>query len=136
MSGSVDYLDTSALVKLIRREEAWGRDLLAHVAAADGPLVSSALARTELLRVVFGDPREVARAERIVDGIDLVAITTTILDRAGRLGPASLRSLDAIHTATALSLGSDLHALIAYDDRMIQAARALGLPVLSPGRSN
>jgi uncharacterized protein len=73
-----------------------------------------------------------AQAERIVDN----AVTTTILDRAGRLGPASLRSLDAIHTATALSLGSDLHALIAYDDRMIQAARALGLPVPSPGRSN
>ncbi|HYZ00155.1 MAG TPA: type II toxin-antitoxin system VapC family toxin [Candidatus Binatia bacterium] len=135
MSGSVDYLDTSALVKLIRQEEVWGRDLLTHLAAAGGPLVSSALARTELLRAVFEDPREVAQAERIVDDIELIAITTTILDRAGRVGPASLRSLDAIHTATALSLGSDLRALIAYDERMIQVARAAGLPVLSPGRA-
>lgn len=135
MTGSVDYLDTSALVKLIRQEEAWGSDLLAHLAAAGGPLVSSVLARAELLRVAFGNPDEVAQAERIVEDLELVAITTAILDRAGRLSPASLRSLDAIHTATALSLGSDLHALVAYDDRMIQAARAIGLPVLSPGRA-
>lgn len=135
MSGSVDYLDTSALVKLIRQEEAWGSDLLAHLAAAGGPLVSSVLARAELLRVAFGNPDEVAQAERIVEDLELVAMTTAILDRAGRLSPASLRSLDAIHTATALSLGSDLHALVAYDDRMIQAARAMGLPVLSPGRA-
>ncbi|MBO0704849.1 MAG: type II toxin-antitoxin system VapC family toxin [Candidatus Dormibacteraeota bacterium] len=135
MSGSVDYLDTSALVKLIRQEEAWGSDLLAHLAAAGGPLVSSVLARAELLRVAFENPDEVAQAERIVEDLELVAMTTAILDRAGRLSPASLRSLDAIHTATALSLGSDLHALVAYDDRMIQAARAMGLPVLSPGRA-
>ena len=57
-----------------------------------------------------------------------------ILRGAGALAPASLRSLDAIHLATAISLGEDLTAVVAYDDRLIAAARRNGLSVRSPGR--
>lgn len=66
--------------------------------------------------------------------MELVAITTSFLDRAGRLAPAHLRSLDAIPTATAFSLSTDVSALITYDDRIIGAAQALGLSVHVPGR--
>ena len=55
-----------------------------------------------------------------------------VLDRAGELAPTSLRTLDAIHLATASLLGPDLEAVVTYDRRMIEAARLYGLPVASP----
>jgi predicted nucleic acid-binding protein len=134
MSGSLLYFDTSALVKLVRAEEIWGSDLLQYLQGIEGQIISSALARTELLRATFGDPAETTVAERLIEDTELVAVTTSILDRAGRLAPVHLRSLDAIHTATVLSLGTDICALVTYDDRMIGAAGSLGLEVRAPGR--
>lgn len=64
--------------------------------------------------------------------IDLVAVADLILDSAGSLEPGILRTLDAIHLATAMSLGDDLDAVVTYDARMIEGARLLGLPTLSP----
>jgi predicted nucleic acid-binding protein len=66
--------------------------------------------------------------------IDFVEITEAVLDAAAELEPLSLRSLDAIHIATALSLRGDLARLVTYDDRMASAARALGIAVDAPGR--
>lgn len=54
------------------------------------------------------------------------------LDLAGELEPSPLRSLDAIHLAAALELGDELEALVTYDERMAEGARALGLPVAAP----
>lgn len=66
--------------------------------------------------------------------VDLVRLDEPILDRAARLDPPALRSLDAIHLATALSL-DDLEAIVTYDDQMADAARSAGLTVSVPGRS-
>ena len=52
---------------------------------------------------------------------------------ASRLTPAGLRTLDAVHLATALAIRSDLDAFVTYDDRLAEAARAVGLPVVRPG---
>jgi uncharacterized protein len=73
-----------------------------------------------------------ARAAAGLDGIGLLAIDSGIVAAAARLQPPALRSLDAIHLATALSLGDDLGVLIAYDARLLQAARQHGLPVAEP----
>ena len=51
---------------------------------------------------------------------------------AAQLRPVGLRTLDAIHVASALALGSELEAFVTYDDRMAEAARAIGLPVVRP----
>ena len=64
--------------------------------------------------------------------VDLVAIDDRILDAAGILEPRVLRTLDAIHLATALALGDDLESIVTYDDRMIEAARLIGLPTSTP----
>jgi predicted nucleic acid-binding protein len=64
--------------------------------------------------------------------VDLVAIDDRILDAAGILEPRVVRTLDAIHLATALALGDDLAEILTYDRRMAQGARLLGLPVSSP----
>jgi predicted nucleic acid-binding protein len=64
--------------------------------------------------------------------MNLVAVDDDLLDEAARLGPETLRSLDAIHLATALPVDEVLGAFVTYDTRLADAARAAGLAVLSP----
>jgi predicted nucleic acid-binding protein len=96
-------------------------------------LVSSALAETELRRAVrIQSPDRLARAIDILAEIRLVGLRQTILRRAGMLDPPQLRSLDAIHVASALALGDALDVFVTYDGRQAEAARAAGVPVESP----
>lgn len=62
----------------------------------------------------------------------LLAVDAPVLEAAAGLGPAELRTLDAIHVASALSLGGDLRAFVTYDERQASAARKAGLPVETP----
>jgi predicted nucleic acid-binding protein len=127
---SVAYLDTSALVKLVRteRETAALRKWL-----ADRRVATSALARTELIRAAARiDSEHVAHARRVLATVGEIAVDRTTLDLAATLPPPSLRSLDAIHLASAMAVGADLDALVAYDIRLIDAARDVGLPTVSP----
>ena len=125
------YLDSSAIVKLAVHEpetEALRRHLRRR-----RPWVSSALARTEVLRAVWPAGEDaLAAGRRVLARCDLVRLNDRVLDRAGAMEPETLRSLDAIHLATAERLGADLGGLITYDDRLAHAARRLGLRVSSP----
>jgi predicted nucleic acid-binding protein len=102
--------------------------------AGHGPRrVSSALLRTEALRAVRHlGPDALATARDGLRRVDLVGIDDRILDAAGVLEPQILRTLDAIHLATAMALGDDLEAILTYDDRMISGARLLGLTTATP----
>lgn len=129
---SAVYLDSSAFVKLAV-EEPETRALRAFLAERDGRRVSSALLRTESLRAVRqlgGDVLSTVREG--LRRIDLVAIDDRILDAAGTLEPRVLRTLDAIHLATALAVGDDLETVVTYDERMADGARLLGLPTAAP----
>jgi predicted nucleic acid-binding protein len=64
--------------------------------------------------------------------IETIRISAAVLETAGALQPAELRSLDALHLATALRLGEDLGRIVTYDDRLLEAARAAGLSVIAP----
>lgn len=75
-----------------------------------------------------------ARVDRLLAESDVIRIDGEVFDRAGRLSPPTLRSLDALHLAAALTLGPDLAGIVAYDDRLSAAAAAVGLDVASPGR--
>lgn len=125
------YVDSSAIVKLVIAEPesaALGKFLRRR-----RPLVTSALARTEVTRAVLreGEPG-IARVRVVLDRIDLVRLNDRVLEAAGVLLPAELRSLDAIHLATARLLGSDLGHVVTYDERMLEAARLLGLRTAAP----
>lgn len=94
---------------------------------------SSELARVELTRVARRHQHaELGLVTRVLASVSLVPMTSEILDLAERIEPVDVRSLDAIHVATALSLGADLGALVTYDRRMQVAARAAGVTVLVP----
>lgn len=124
------YLDSSAIVKLVVREPETAR--LVEALRADPVVVSSHVAWTEVVIATRRAGRSTARAERILDSIALVPIDEAILREAATLGPKDLRTLDAIHLATAISLRPDVRTMITYDIRRSEAASALGLAVLTP----
>jgi uncharacterized protein len=95
--------------------------------------VSSALVQAEVVRACARVGRAAWRvAERVVASLDLIAIDDEILNAAGRLKPLELRTLDAIHVASAQTLGSALGAVVAYDARLVEGARAAKLITIEP----
>jgi uncharacterized protein len=74
----------------------------------------------------------VHRAEEVLRSVALIDIDLATAARAGQVEPAALRSLDAIHLATAIDLAADLEAFVTYDQRLAAGARTAGLSVLSP----
>jgi predicted nucleic acid-binding protein len=126
------YIDTSALVKLVVAEPETAA-LRRWLSEVDRTTVACDLARTELLRAVRRSaPDRLLQARAVLDAVTLTTVTTSIFEQAGRLGPTTLRSLDALHLAAALDLGDDLDSLVTYDDRMAAAARLSGVPVTAP----
>lgn len=128
------YADTSALVKLLSDGEE-SPSLTAWIGEVDGLVaVSSDLVRTELMRAVRRThPAAATSVKALLDTLLLVPISTDICDSAARLEPPTLRSLDAIHLATALAAGDDVEAMLTYDDRLAEAANHYGLKVIAPG---
>lgn len=125
------YIDSSALVKLVVREAE--TDALRRYVDSAGPLASSILATVEVPRAVARVAPEATLAlAAVIDKLNTLAFDARIAARAAALSPASLRSFDAIHLATALELGDELTAFVCYDDRLSAAARDLGLPVAAP----
>jgi predicted nucleic acid-binding protein len=107
--------------------------LRAYLEAQDGRFVSSALLRTESMRAVRHVSSDALSLVR--DGLrrmDLIDVDDRVLEAAGTIAPEILRTLDAIHLATAIQIGDDLRAIVSYDDRMIDAASLLGLPTARP----
>lgn len=100
---------------------------------AGGHHVASALLRTEVLRASMRvSQAHLADARQLLREIDLIDVNRQILERAGELQPLEVRSLDAIHLATALDIGADLNELVTYDLRMADAAHQWGLAVVAP----
>lgn len=131
MSGGGVYLDSSAFVKLIVAEpesQALARDLAGREIA-----VSSEILEIEALRAAARvGSAALARAPQRLAAVALISLTADIRRSAGALGPPELRSLDAIHLTTALSLAEDLEAVLTYDTRLATAAANAGLRVEAP----
>jgi hypothetical protein len=128
---SAAYADASALVKLIVQEPE--SDALRRYLASAGTVASSLMATVEVPRAVNrGAPGAGAVMAEVLEALVIVNLDARIAARAAALEPVTLRTLDAIHLATALELGDELTAFVSYDDRLSAAARALGLPVVTP----
>lgn len=125
------YVDSSALVKLAVREPESAA--LRRYLGRRRQLVSSALARTEVMRALLPlGPDAVKRGREVLARVDLLRLNDRILDAAGLLEPSDLRSLDAIHLASAEQLGTDLRGFVTYDDRLATAAGGRGFRVVRP----
>ena len=133
MAATLVYLDSSALVKLVVHES--GTDELRAWLSSHSAVVSSALAVTEVRRAIgrLSTRRSLSdRARLVLDGVALLAVDSAVLEVAAGLKPPELRTLDAIHVASALSLGAELLAFVTYDARQADAASKAGLPVMRP----
>ncbi len=131
MSAEAWYLDSSALVKTVVEEpessalSAWLRD--------KDRLVACELVRVEVVRAIrVSDPDAVDDARQALATLTLIRVDRELYEAAAVLDPPLLRSLDALHLAAALSVGPALAAVVTYDARMTDAARALGLQVEAP----
>jgi uncharacterized protein len=127
------YLDTSALVKLVVLEpESLALRRYLGEFPADTRFVA-ALARTELVRAVARQGRIdiIEHARRVLARLDVLALSTRLLDVAAMLAPPELRTLDAIHLAAALT-APDLRAMVTYDSRLAEAAVDAGITVVGP----
>lgn len=130
---SLYYLDTSAALKLLV-EESHSKSFAAFYDNSVGASwVSSALLRIEVMRAVTRVlPVALPAARDLLSAFDFVSIDDDIVDTAMNEPDRKLRSFDAIHLATARLLGTDLDALITYDDRLATAACDAGIAVESP----
>jgi predicted nucleic acid-binding protein len=130
------YLDTSAIVKLVTEESDTPavESALAHCEAA----FSSRLAVVECTRAIAraSDRTALATSAQIFEALVLHEVNAAVLDKAATLTPSSLRSLDAIHLATALLLEQSDLAFVTFDDKLARAAEAQGLSVLQPRRAS
>lgn len=124
------YLDTSAFLKLLVDEQ--------HSPAMRGWYTagrecwSSQLLATEALRAAPRHGLDPVTVDDLLDRITLVLPTQSTFRRAASLGPHTLRSLDALHVASALDLVTDLEGVVTYDARVIEGAVQAGLEAVSP----
>jgi uncharacterized protein len=134
---SLYYADTSAVIKLLAEEKHSVALATFYDEHTDAEWVSSALLKIELTRavsrvmpVLMPDARDLLRA------FSYVSIDDDIVEAAMNEPDRGLRSLDAIHLATARIFGNELDALVSYDDRLLRAAGEAGLPTAAPGMGN
>ena len=131
---SLYYADTSAVIKLLAEETGSKAFAAFYDAHSDAEWVSSALLRIELTRAVArAMPALLPDARELLLAFSCIAIDDDIVEGAMNEPDRMLRSLDAIHLATARILAPELDALVTYDDRLLKAATDAGLVTVSPG---
>jgi predicted nucleic acid-binding protein len=132
--GTLLYLDSSALVKLVL-PEAESEALREHIRTRP-ERVASVIAGVEVVRAArraSEDPAVEQRAHEVVAGVHLITLSESLLTAATTASPRSLRVLDALHLETARLLGQDLEGMVVYDNALADAARAAGIRVFAPG---
>jgi predicted nucleic acid-binding protein len=127
----VIYLDASALVTFVVRRK-FADELDEFLGATPEQTCTSTIGLVETVRACdrSGDYPYLMR--RLLREHTEIRVTASIRDAAANV-PGALRSLDALHVASAQQLGPELTSLVTYDHRMADAARAVGLPVAMPG---
>lgn len=127
------YLDTSAAAKLIQIEAESAALAVFLAERLSTPLVSSALLYPELVRAVGRQrPDLVPRAITLVQRMMTVPLMSQIVEQAATIGHPQLRTLDALHLATAATIATELDAFVTYDKRLADAAARIGLAVAAP----
>lgn len=127
---TVAYVDASALTKLVLDEPDSGAMRRWYV--EHERVVCSRIGIVETRRAAGRSEHDPAHLDLVLSSLEVIELDAGIARRAASIGPAALRTLDAIHLATAMILEAELDALVTYDDRLADAARAIGLPVVRP----
>jgi uncharacterized protein len=126
---SVAYLDASAIVKLVL-DEPDSLSMLRWYHESER-VATSRVGVVETRRAASRRDGDPAQLSAVIERLEVFELDSEIEQRAGTIGPMALRTLDAIHLATALSIPG-LGSFVTYDDRLAEAARNVGLPVVRP----
>ena len=126
----IAYADASALVKLVV-SEAGSTGVFRWFIEAER-IASSRIGLIETIRASSRRDHDPVHRAAVLAEVDVIELDAAIAAVASTVAPAVLRSLDAIHLATAMALAPELDAFVTYDDRLAEAARAIGLPVMRP----
>jgi predicted nucleic acid-binding protein len=130
---SLFYVDTSAALKLLAEESHSRAFAKVYDESGGASWVSSALLRIEVIRAVSRVmPAALPDARALLQAFDYVSIDDEVVDAAMNEPDRMLRSLDAIHLATARLLAPDLDGLATYDERLAAAAKDAGITVIDP----
>lgn len=130
MPGQLAYVDTSAYLKLLFAEH---ESVTLEAVMSEWPeLMSSELLDVEMHRAAYREGVPISACEELLEAVNLVTLDESVRQHARRIGQPLLRAGDAIHLATAASLGADLGVLFAYDKRMLDGALLEGLPAWAP----
>lgn len=127
---TVAYVDASALTKLVL-DEPDSASMRRWYVESDQVLCSR-IGIIETRRAVGRSRHDPTHLDVILRSVEVVEFDADIAREAAALGPATLKTLDAIHLATAFAMGAEIDAFVTYDDRLADAARAVGLPVVRP----
>jgi len=127
---TLGYLDSSAIVKLVLVEAGSTAMLRWYVEAER--IVTSQVGVIETHRAAARRQHDPARLVEVLEMLEVFELDDDVGRRAEQVAPPALRTLDAIHIATALAIGPTLDAFVTYDDRQAEAARAAGLKVVRP----
>jgi predicted nucleic acid-binding protein len=127
------YLDSSALLKLLFEEPESAALALWISEQAGRPMVSSELVKVEVVRAARRlDADVVSAARMLISQLDLIPLSSGLLNEASDVDEPLLRTLDAVHLASALSIQADLADFVAYDNRLVAAAKAAGIESIRP----
>jgi uncharacterized protein len=126
----VTYADASALVKLVVAEA--GSEAMLRWFTESERVLTSRVGIVETIRASSRREHDAAHRDAVVRDLEVVELEPAIATSAAVVGSPVLRTLDAIHLASALALAPELDAFVTYDDRLAEAARSLGLPVVQP----
>jgi predicted nucleic acid-binding protein len=127
---TVAYVDASALTKLVLEEPDSGAMRGWYV--ENEHVLCSRVGIVETQRAVGRHPHDEAHLDVIIRSVEVVEFDIDIARQAANISPLTLKTLDAIHLASAVRLGAVVDAFVTYDDRLAAAARAVGLPVVRP----
>lgn len=127
---ATSYADASAIAKLVLDEP--GSSAMRRWYVEAERVVCSRIGVIETQRAIGRQPHDPEHLERVIRSLEIVEMSPTVGAAAATIGPPTLRTLDAIHLATAMALSPELDAFVTYDDRLADAARLLGLPVVRP----
>jgi predicted nucleic acid-binding protein len=127
------YFDSSAIVKLVHLEPE-SQALIDYLASDEIEVSTSVVAEIEVIRALRRLRDTKPEIEQAMKGFYLLGLDEEVRQDACSIGATTLRSLDAVHLATALAIDDDELEFITYDDRLADAARSEGLTVVQPGR--
>jgi len=127
---TVAYVDASALVKLVVDEPESPSMYRWYVESER--LATSTIGIIETRRAANRRGHDPVHLESVLRSLVVLEVDDIVANVASRVSPLALRTLDAIHLATAMAIGTEIGAFVTYDDRLAEAARVVGLPVMRP----